>query len=740
MPNLLVEMLSQPQWQRIALTLVHFLWQGLAIAVGLAAILRLFRVRESRSRYGLSLAALALMTVCPVVTFVVVQPASESFVANSSEALLAIESDRERLMADPAAIVTSTASESDSLRVLPSVQPYLLAGWLAGILMLSARLSLGFAGVWRLRRSTLSIQDDVQERVTALGRRLGVSTVGRVFASQRVKDAIAVGFWRQIVLLPASWLAEMTPQMLDAIIAHELAHIRRHDLWANLFQRVMETIFFYHPAVWWLSRRIRDERELCCDELAVTATGKRMEYANALQVVARKRKVRVRPSLAAAIRGEKKMNLLRRVRNVLGVRPDEDRGNWWPTALLLLALPVGILAVSTGFFTGGQQAVFADDDDRNGERRRERDSGDRARRERESDRERDRDGFYRDRPRREEGGRDRDERRDDVGHRKIERRVIAFAIDGDGNKGEVDVEIDKEKNQIIIRLRVEGKVREHRIDLPKLVLERLGDHNELTLERLGDHNVKFRHEGGRIVIEHIRIHREGDDREGERRERDRQGDRERRDGDRRDGERRDSDRERGERERGDRERRDRPRHDGENHEHAHGEHDHGHAHGDELIRLLHELRREVMQLRRDVQELKLQHGHDAHRREAEEQRHRAEDERERALKLNDQIRGIFELRQRRAEENERDKRGRDDDDAESGQARESLRRADDQRRIIKERIVREIPVVEGAEVERKERRPDREREGAPDETRKRDSDKRERRDEDPDQKKDDGEG
>jgi len=140
-----------------------------------------------------------------------------------------------------------------------------------------------------------------------------------------------------------------------------------------------------------------------------------------------------------------------------------------------------------------------------------------------------------------------------------------------------------------------------------------------------------------------------------------------------------------------------------------------------------------------VQELKLQHGHDAHRREAEEQRHRAKDERERALKLNDKIRGIFELRGR-VEERDRAKRGRDDADAERDQAQEPLRRANDQRRIIKERIVREIPVVEGVEVERKERRPDRVREGDPDETRKRDSDKRERRDEDPDQEKDDGEG
>ena len=68
-----------------------------------------------------------------------------------------------------------------------------------------------------------------------------------------------------MILLPTSWLTELPPDMLESIIAHELAHIRRGDLWVNLLQRVIEVLLFYHPAVWWLSQRIRVERELCCD-------------------------------------------------------------------------------------------------------------------------------------------------------------------------------------------------------------------------------------------------------------------------------------------------------------------------------------------------------------------------------------------------------------------------------------------------------------------------------------------
>ena len=100
-------------------------------------------------------------------------------------------------------------------------------------------------------------------------------------------------------------IAEMPPQLLEAVIAHELAHLRRCDLWVNLLQRLVESVLFYHPAVWWLSSRLRRERELCCDALAVAATGERLAYAEALQLTAeltaRLASVDGRPALAAGL-------------------------------------------------------------------------------------------------------------------------------------------------------------------------------------------------------------------------------------------------------------------------------------------------------------------------------------------------------------------------------------------------------------------------------------------------------
>jgi len=168
------------------------------------------------------------------------------------------------------------------------------------------------------------------------------------------RESLVTGFLRPMVLLPAAWLVEMPPAMLEAVIAHELAHIRRFDLWVNLFQRLLETLLFYHPAVWWLSRRLRLAREMCCDELAAAATGERVVYASALELAARKRLVPARSLLEVAL-GVTRMTLLQRVRNVLGLAAESERDRWWPAAVLALLVPPVIWFVSATAVTLAQE-------------------------------------------------------------------------------------------------------------------------------------------------------------------------------------------------------------------------------------------------------------------------------------------------------------------------------------------------------------------------------------------------
>jgi len=182
--------------------------------------------------------------------------------------------------------------------------------------------------------------------VAELGNRFGFRSMPPVFICERIREAIVVGVLRPIVLLPGCWVTEMTPDALEAVIAHELAHIRRWDAWVNLLQRLIETLLFYHPAVWWLSYRLCLEREMCTDELAVKATGERMTYATTLELLGRKRLNLTPPQFGAAIGGGK-MALLNRVRNILDISPSHERTRWWPVGLLALLVPVLIWSAST---------------------------------------------------------------------------------------------------------------------------------------------------------------------------------------------------------------------------------------------------------------------------------------------------------------------------------------------------------------------------------------------------------
>src|SRR5204863_17364 len=115
-----------------------------------------------------------------------------------------------------------------------------------------------------------------------LAHRLRISRPVRLVRSALVEVPTAVGWLRPMILLPASTLTGLTTGQIEAILAHEMAHIRRHDYLVNLLQCIVEMLLFYHPAVWWVSRRIREERELCCDDLAVRISGDPVSYARAL--------------------------------------------------------------------------------------------------------------------------------------------------------------------------------------------------------------------------------------------------------------------------------------------------------------------------------------------------------------------------------------------------------------------------------------------------------------------------
>ncbi len=146
-----------------------------------------------------------------------------------------------------------------------------------------------------------------------------------------------------MILLPVSLVANLPATQLEAILAHELTHVRRHDFAVNLLQTLFETLFFFHPAVWWLSHRIRVEREHCCDDLVVALFNNRVEYGRALLAIEEQRGQKT--VLALRVNDG---SLLARVRRIAGVDADLSAGRW-PVALLVVGFLVVAATTLSGF-------------------------------------------------------------------------------------------------------------------------------------------------------------------------------------------------------------------------------------------------------------------------------------------------------------------------------------------------------------------------------------------------------
>ena len=345
---------SQMLVRDLGWTLVHFLWEGLAIAGLLAVTLRLMRRSPAHYKYLAGCTALTFVAIAPVVTLVVVERLNPSLPTLSSTGTSPwTETTRQAASSLPTIVVTAQP-EADIASLserLETAFPWLVLFWVMGVCALSCRLFAGWLQVRRLRRVATQPLP-WPERLTALARRLGVSRPVRLLQSALVEVPTVIGWLRPVILLPASCATGLTPAQLESIIAHELAHIRRHDYLINLLQSAVETLLFYHPAVWWVSRRVREDRELCCDDLAVAVCGDRAGYARALATLEELRPASAQLALAAG-----GAPLLKRIRRLAG-QPERSAGRAsWPVAGIAVLLVLGILATGMRAHRAAAQGV-----------------------------------------------------------------------------------------------------------------------------------------------------------------------------------------------------------------------------------------------------------------------------------------------------------------------------------------------------------------------------------------------
>ena len=340
--------MTNPMTQAVGWALVHFLWQGTLVAAGLAAGLALMKGRSSQARYALAVGTLAVMVLLPVATaFRSYEPAAPVAQKTPSPALprFAVEG------APAAPAPTETAVDFREM-VRPWV-PSLLRVWLAGVALFTVWHLAGWVQTRRMtRRGTRPVEEQWELALVRLRRRLGIRNAVSLLESAAVPVPAVIGWLRPVILVPASAFAGLAPQQLEAILAHELAHVRRNDYLINLLQAVAETLLFYHPAVWWVSRQVRQERESCCDDLAVAVCGDRLGYARALATLEDLR--RTTPHLALGADGG---SLLRRIRRLAGV-PEKTGGA--PVAWIAGALALSLLLAGAAVDDGARASLGLD--------------------------------------------------------------------------------------------------------------------------------------------------------------------------------------------------------------------------------------------------------------------------------------------------------------------------------------------------------------------------------------------
>jgi beta-lactamase regulating signal transducer with metallopeptidase domain/uncharacterized protein involved in exopolysaccharide biosynthesis len=358
---------------KIGWVLLHSVWQGALIGIVWGLIRFLMRRSSARARYLVACTGLALLPLLPVLT-VLNQPLTLPRLGPAAAAdtagswFPAASLDDVSLGQEPSRVTELCA------RVAPCLTPV----WLLGVLFCAARL---FRNCWWLRTVRFQSYEpegtELIKLLNALRKRLRIDRPVRLLQSALVDVPTVIGWLRPVILLPFSSLVGLAPGQIEAILVHELAHIRRFDHLVNLFQCLVETLMFYHPVLWWLTNWVRDERENCCDDVVLSVCSDRLAYARALATLEEYRSP-LSPLALAATDG----SLLGRIRRLLGVPVEPSLSatrKFCGMGLFLVGLLFILLGTSLAFARPSfqatariklgweQQPVAGDREDKNGQ-------------------------------------------------------------------------------------------------------------------------------------------------------------------------------------------------------------------------------------------------------------------------------------------------------------------------------------------------------------------------------------
>lgn len=355
---MLENLVSNPILSKLALTLIHFLWQGVLIAGALKFMLLLISKQKPLLRYSLSCAAMVVSLAAPIITFLWLYQlySAENSTLGLSQSLL------------PSINAIDGSEQGANLTLYSTIKaylPYLSMAWLVCVIGLTLKLFVELIQVNRLPKSqTIPTSEALQNTFNQLVERLKLKNYPKLIISLKVEVPMAIGWLKPVVLMPASMVTGLSAIQLEMLLMHELAHIRRHDYLVNLLQTLVEILLFFHPAVMWISKQMRQEREYCSDDIAVAHCGDAVAYAHTLADTANictKHRHATIPTMAmAASGGDLKERVVRLVEHQCTA--NNDAGKWLAGTLLgfslLLILSKQLITVPQINLTVGEMNLF----------------------------------------------------------------------------------------------------------------------------------------------------------------------------------------------------------------------------------------------------------------------------------------------------------------------------------------------------------------------------------------------
>jgi len=313
-------------WEALGWTLIHFCWQAAAIAL-VYKLADLFMSKgKTQAHYVLALAALLSMLAASVGTLAYEEVQYRQAATISSSIISATAKPAMQIIPRPLAVMDMPAAPRETVKLLASdLMSYLDFFWLVGVACLSIKTIGGWWLIRRLRHSALQkAPHTLRIGLDRIRLQMGIPRFVDLRLSSRIAGPLTVGVIRPLILLPITALTSLSPEQLEVVLAHELAHIRRADYFWNILQTMIETLFFFHPAVWWISHRLREQREHCCDDIAVATCHDPAVYASALLRLEEQRKMHLH--LAMALDGnQSRMSLRARILRILGDLEEQPR-------------------------------------------------------------------------------------------------------------------------------------------------------------------------------------------------------------------------------------------------------------------------------------------------------------------------------------------------------------------------------------------------------------------------------